>query len=229
MFLRRIAVLVALSGIAVLPLKAQLTFDSFPEGLYGAIGENGFTVSQEPAFFILEGSSSCSPPCPENGTPYLATQNGDIPVRVFSSDGFLFTIVSLDLAEQHVAVVPSCPEVTVTGFREEQSVASASFSLDGVNDGAGPLDDFQHLLLPSEFRGLTSVEFVCSNLRRYSLANLAVSPDVSEIPTLSPGGLVGLALLILSAGLLTLRQAKRRPLTLRSSGQSGCALLSLSS
>jgi hypothetical protein len=187
-------------------LKAEVTFDGFSEGLYASIDESGFRVAQLPAFFILEGARSCFPPCVDNGTPYLATQNGLAPVRVEPSKPLPFVLSSFDLGEQHIDR-PFCPEVVVTGFQGALIVASANVELDGINDAGGPLDDFQHVVLPAEFRGLTSVEFACTTFRRYSLDRLELSyDDPAIIPALSATGACALSLLLMLAAALALRR-----------------------
>jgi hypothetical protein len=76
---------------------------------------------------------------------------------------------------------------------------TASFTLDGVNDGSGPLSDFQLAVLPATFRDLTRVTFLGSfgaslNAAQFSLDNVE-SAAVPEPGTSAfvLAGLLGLA------------------------------------
>ena len=182
------------------PARAVTTlgFDEIAPGLHASIDSQGFSVAGDSGFFISDDQPTfCSPECPFNGTPYLLTQGGENPI-VLSSDT-AFDLFSFQYAEQHVGTFFHAASVEVTGTLATGGSVFASFTIDGVNDGSGPLDDFQYAILPESFRNLDSVSFLgadgaAPNADRFSLENLVVVP----VPEPSAALLVAGGLLVLS-------------------------------
>ena len=128
--------------------------------LFYTVVDSGFTVKAERApFFISTGSADdCIPECAEADSQYLRPQVGDEAISVFKNDAGLFNLHSFEYAETHVGgEYPA--QIHVTGHVWDGSVVTATFLFDGVNDGSGPLNDFQTAVLPDSFKNLTSIDF----------------------------------------------------------------------
>jgi hypothetical protein len=174
-------------GIGILSLgvnaaAAVITFDSIPASwgghLYNSISDSGFNViNSAQAFYISDGASFCIPQCPENGTHYLITQweIGRGAISVSANNGSSFDLTSFQYAEAYVGL-PYSPDVSVVGHLSDGGIVTASFVLDGINDGAGPLIDFQTAMLPTTFQNLTSVEFKAAYRQIISLDNIVATP-----------------------------------------------------
>jgi hypothetical protein len=98
---------------------------------------------------------------PDNGSVYLATRGGlqgqTSALTPSAADSAPFSLTSFDVAELVAADNPSQPyAVTITGVRSDGTEVTASVVLDRVNDLAGPLVDFQKVLLPASFSDLVS-------------------------------------------------------------------------
>ena len=107
---------------------------------------------------------------PDNGTAYIAEEQGVVgrPFTMASVDGRTFSLVVFDGAETFVNVVAAAAHenhylvastIVVTGITADGRTLSASFNLDGQNDGMGPNVDFQTFFLPPEWVNLTAVTF----------------------------------------------------------------------
>jgi hypothetical protein len=178
--------------------EASLTFDSFPGSWNGPVDnliDSGFVISgNSQAYWIADGPNFSMPEGPSNGTHYLMTQNGDVPISVSSVSGHPFNLYSFQYAEQN-ANNYYAPYVTVTGHLLGGNTVRTIFMLDGINDGAGSLVDFQTGILPDSFHNLISVDFVAPNYLRYSLDNISVDAIPTPIPAAAwmfGSGLVGL-------------------------------------
>jgi len=129
--------------------------------LFDSVTDSGFTVQATGApFFISSGSADdCTPQCAEKDSQYMATQTGHEAISVFKNDGGLFNLHSFEFSERHINHdFPA--QIHVTGHVWDGSVVTATFLFDGINDGSGPLKDFQTAVLPDSFRSLSSIEFV---------------------------------------------------------------------
>lgn len=87
------------------------------------------------------------------------------------TDGSLFGLVSVDLAE-YSTVVPDAVTVQFIGYYAGGGTITTSFTTDGIIDGTGPLADFQTFTFGSGWTGLTRVEVPGYG---WSLDNLVVS------------------------------------------------------
>ncbi|NVN90938.1 MAG: hypothetical protein HXX11_10080 [Desulfuromonadales bacterium] len=186
---------IAIAGMAEASLIA---FDSFPGSWNGPVDnliDSGFLISgNSQGYWIADGPNFCMPEGPGNGTHYLMTQNGDVPISVSSVSGHPFNLYSFQYAEQQINNYYA-PYVTVTGHLLGGNTVRATFLLDGINDGSGPLADFQTGILPDSFHNLISVDFVAPNYLRYSLDNISVDATPTPIPAavwLFASGLMGM-------------------------------------
>ena len=127
---------------------------------------------------------------PDNGTAYL--QAAFTQSLMFSStNGLLFGLVSVDLAE-YSTVVPDAVTVRFVGYRLDGTVVSTNLTTDGVIDGTGPIADFQTFSFGPEFSGLTRVE---TPTYGWSLDNLYLSiPEPGSGMLFLAGGALALAL-----------------------------------
>lgn len=161
------------SGLAALFLQGAIahavttiSFDRLPTSweagpLFDSVTDSGFTVKATGSpFFISSGSADdCTPQCAEKDSQYLATQNGNDAISVYKNDAGYFNLHSFEFSERHINhEFPT--QIHVTGHVWDGSVVTTTFLFDGINDGSGPLNDFQTAVLPDSFRSLTSIEFV---------------------------------------------------------------------
>jgi len=124
---------------------------------------------------------------PDNGTAYLrVSTNGRL--RFQFSSVALFDLVSFDLAEYDTNL-PGPVTVHVVGYAVQDQIAgTADLTTDGINDGTGPLADFQTFRFDDRFRNLYRVEITTA---RFSLDNLVIG----GVPEPSPGALLLLGVL----------------------------------
>lgn len=159
--------------------------------LFDSVTDSGFTVQATGSpFFISSGSADdCAPQCAEKDSQYMATQTGHEAISVYKNDAGLFNLHSFEYAERHIErEFPA--QIHVTGHVWDGSVVTATFLFDGINDGSGPLNDFQTAVLPDSFRSLTSIEFVSDTFSdRYGLDTIVtveldagiISPTACEL------------------------------------------------
>lgn len=108
------------------------------------------------------------PSRPHNGSPCLSMGLNQSGLKVQRPGGGLFHLLSLDLAEYSTSF-PQVRVINVQGTKADLSTVTASFTLDGLIDGSGPIKDFQSFVFPSSFRDLISASF---NSDYLSLDNL---------------------------------------------------------
>lgn len=199
---------VALSLLIFQPapaLAVNISFDSLPLSWNGLVNnqiDSGFVISGTSPYWIGSGANFCNPQCPENGTHYLLTQWEDtIKLKLVSSGPF--SAISFQYAEQYVGL-PYAPEINVVGHMLNGGITTASFFVDGINDGSGPLIDFQTALLPSSFNNLIYIEFSTPGTSHFSLDNIQVSaiPEPASYAFMI-AGILGISLLRRKADLGT--------------------------
>jgi len=170
-------------------ISSTITFEDFSTGLYNNGVEAGYVISTRFGYFIGRGTS-CYPECSENGTQYLLTQHGNDPITIKRANNKPFSLLSFDFAEQHINL-GYATQIDVIGTLKNGGTITATFVLDGINDGSGPLNDFQKGVLPESFKNLTSVDFVWTGspiTLRYSIDNIAVQtvPQSNILQFISP-------------------------------------------
>lgn len=185
------------SGLAALFLQGAvahaattISFDrlattSDTGSLFYSVTESGFIVEATGSpFFISSGSADdCTPQCAETDSQYMSTQRGDEAILVYKNDAGLFNLHSFQYAERHINL--EYPEqIHVTGHVWDGSTVTATFLFDGVNDGSGPLVDFQTAVLPDSFKNLASIEFISDTFsNRYGLdtiVTIELEPGVTS-------------------------------------------------
>jgi hypothetical protein len=163
-----------------------VTFDGQPPGSYtspvGSYSESGvvFTgVQGNGLAFVGAGLSGY----PDNGTGYLQLPGGAgltfsfTPLRAFD-------LISFDAAES-VAALPGPVSFRVVGYvsHGQGLTVTNAFTTDGINDGTGPLVDFQTFTLDSRFQNIYRVDILGSP---FSIDNVMIG----AVPEPSAGALV---------------------------------------
>lgn len=133
---------------------------------------------------------------PYDGSDYLDASLGDSLMFSFTN-GSLFGLVSVDLAEYSTLFSNEPAMVPFFGYRQDGSTVTNIFTTDGFIDGTGPGADFQTFYFKN-FTDLTRVEIPTFG---WSLDNLVVS-----IPEPSAG-----VLLLLSGVALGALKWRNRP------------------
>lgn len=210
-------VLVAASVSApALAAPTVLDMNLTPSDWSAGVTSQGFRMASTGGFTFIGNSSSCWPQCAHNGSNYVFS--GNAVIGVSSSLGATFDLNSFGAAESHVGF-PSlwASAIRVVGRYADGDTVSSEFALDGVNDGTGPLVDFQTFWLPSSFSGLMSVSFsaVDSNYRQFALDNIALNGSFQglsrsfAVTSVAEPGSVALtcAALMLAAAALRVRRS----------------------
>jgi hypothetical protein len=139
-----------------------------------------------PVGFVRVGSNPVSSR-PDDGSAYLqSTLAPAAPVMFNFTNGSLFGLLSVDLAE-YSTVVPNAVTVQFIGYHRDSSTVTTSFTTDGIIDGTGPMADFQTF----NFTGFTDLARVEIPTFGWSLDNLVVSvPEPPIGALLLVGGLL---------------------------------------
>jgi len=120
---------------------------------------------------------------PDNGTGYLCKPDGSLfGMRFESTNQFPssapFNLVSFDAAE----FVGPPTTLTVIGYKPMAGTVTNIFTLDGINDGTGSLQDFQTFYLDASFVNLARVDVLGGS---WAIDNWAIS----GVPEPSSGAL----------------------------------------
>jgi len=156
------------ASLEIIPITV-VSFDSLSVSEpFRSVSSEGLVFTSDPtstgttSIFIVN-TVGCGPPCPDSGTNYLLQNDfGDRQlhtVTMVENTGSPFSLLSFDAGERHIGHSHAA-RIEVFGTRSSGNIVFASFSLDGVNDGPGPLMDSQTFALPRTFRDLISVTFV---------------------------------------------------------------------
>jgi hypothetical protein len=124
---------------------------------------------------------------PDNSTAYLLVSSDvDLAFKVPDSPfGTLFGLVSLDLAESYTGL-PGPRTLTIIGYGGMGYAVTNTITTDGINDGTGPLQDFQTFTFGPEWAHIQQVDILNGG---FSLDNIVPSgiPEPSCAALLSLG------------------------------------------
>ena len=189
----------------------QIGFDGQLRGTFDPIGiylESGmrFWNPSGPNNLTLAGGGVSNRP--ENGTGYLqVTPGAKLGFGFYTFPGTPFILLSFDAAE-YVTNYPGPVSLLVVGYKGMGVTVTNVFTTDGVNDGTGPLNDFETLHLGPEFVGLYHVDVFSQNgsplTQGFSVDNVLIS----GVPEPSAGAL---ALLGAACAFGRSRIRRRRP------------------
>lgn len=127
---------------------------------------NNFTITTKA---LLENKTDFSSVYIGNGDHFHSLTNGGHYLRCLSADGgfsihhekgYLFQILSIDLAELASSYYEEPITIECVGFLEDGTQIRHSLTTDGINDEDGPKQDFQTFLLPSNFDRLMAFEIL---------------------------------------------------------------------
>lgn len=145
--------------------------------------------------------------CAYNGTQYIWNYGPD--VTVVSTAGALFSLTNFDASESFSfsGMTYTAPSIRVTGTLASGGTVSTTFTMDGIDDGEGPLNDFQTFTLPTTFVGLNKIVFtgVGGSIPYFGIDNIVLS-DGNAVPEPASLGLAGLALTLLAG--LSVRRSR---------------------
>lgn len=195
--MKKVLLLTALLALPVASQASVLTFDDLEPNSFGTITTEGFNVNSNGGGLDMVtpgGASLCSPECVYNGTNFLMGWLGGS-FTLSKSDGSAFSIFGFDGAETHTDRESSWAQsILLTGTKSDGSTVAESFALDFINDGEGPLNDFQTFSLSSSFTNLVSLQFEgIGGQEWFSVDNVQTSPvPESSSLLLMLLGLVGL-------------------------------------
>ena len=97
-----------------------------------------------------------------SGTTHIGFEQTKGPITMDRVNGGTFSLQSLDAAEFYAPARLDHPDanfVVLTGYQAGGGVVTTQLALDGIRDGIGGVNDFQHFVLPATFINLTSVVF----------------------------------------------------------------------
>ncbi len=104
-------------------------------------------------------------------------------------DDSLFSLFTVELGE-YSSSFRGNQTITFTGSRQGNTTVTQEFTIDGMMDGPGGMNDFQTFTFSSDFRDLTSVQVSGDT---FALDNLNTSPvPVPAAAWLFMSGLLGL-------------------------------------
>ena len=206
----RFIALAALLALANVAPAQVLDFEDVPPsaGTIPSVTTKGFTLTCLRYFYVSSGPDYCQPECPGGSGHYIIAQ-GTLPsgpLTLQQENGDAFSLVAFDYGETNIGSgYPA--QIRVDGQRVGGDSVSFTVTLDGINDGSGPLEDFQHASPPSAFTNLRSVTFSGmsgGSLDRfnYSLDNIQVSTQVgpTSVPNLGHTSRALLVLLLAGVG-----------------------------
>jgi hypothetical protein len=145
--------------------------------------ESGFFFSTPDRMAHSDGGLSHRP---DNGSAYLSFSSNQKPLTFRNTAGNLFSLLSMDLAE-YSTVFPTPKNITVTGYKADNSPVTTVVQIDGVIDGPGGVADFQTFTFGSEFSQLDRVE-VFPDI--YSLDNVRVLVEGAPTNSVPPRTIV---------------------------------------
>jgi hypothetical protein len=135
------------------------------------------------------------PSLPDNGTGYLAPGSAGALAFSFNTSPFhrFFGLVSFDAAEYDTSL-PGPVSLQVVGYGGQGLVVTNNIATDGINDGTGPLQDFETFHFGPQFANVYQIDIFGG---RFSIDNLVISgvpePSASALVVLGTVSAIGRA------------------------------------
>jgi hypothetical protein len=190
------AIAAAATLLAVLPAQATvLNYNAGDMRYTTSVSEQGYTTTNMAVNFwesAIASSYWCNPSCSDNGSNYFMSTAQHSGFTVTADSGKPFSLNSFDSAEAFSAFHQK-PTIVVTGYQVGGGTVTQSFATDGLNDGPGGVEDFQHFVL-SGFANLSSVNFASVGDNQYFAID-NVSVEASNVPEPASLALLGLGLM----------------------------------
>jgi hypothetical protein len=143
-----------------------VSFDSQPVAWHTSVfTDNGFDIDPtvmgaNPNYALTATWANFAPQGPDNGTIHLHSRDATTVFSITESTGKVFSLLNFDGAESHEGLPGLWAQaIQVTGLINGGGTVTASFSLDGIQDGFGGSADFESFVLPSTFSNLVEVQF----------------------------------------------------------------------
>jgi len=191
--------LVNMANAGLITFNEYNNFQWFDNGL--VIQNNGFDIKSTSLVNTkgaIASTSNCGPSCPDNGDFYLLGHGAGFEFTTVDNLGF--SLLSFDGAEAHNGAEGFfAKRIRVSAVTVGNVTVNQYFDLDWVNDGNGPLNDFQNFTLSNEFTNLKSVRFegVDGSNNFFSVDNISFS--TTDVPEPSTLAIFGLALMGLAS------------------------------
>ncbi|MFT4937392.1 MAG: hypothetical protein ACI88A_000406 [Paraglaciecola sp.] len=175
-----------------------------------SISSQGFDIASTGASLTtgaLATTSFCGPSCPDNGGLYLLGHGAGFTISAIN--GGTFSLLDFDAAEAHHGTSIHAPTIQVTGVLSDNTVVQGLFNVDNINDGDGPLIDFQNFITGALFTDVVSLNFegIGGNSNFFSLDNINFAAVTSAAVVSAPGS--ALLMFLALAGLLATRRTAR--------------------
>jgi hypothetical protein len=184
----------------ILPINVNATiinldeFTSF-QWVFSSVQTQGYDVSTSKpniTSVAILSSNDCTPSCPDNGGFSLWAYAG-ADIEITSTNGGTFSFSSFDGAETHAFIEALySKEIEAVGVTALGDIISESFALDWINDGNGPLNDFQNFHTTASFNNLVSLTFSGVGSSQFTIDNINI---VSTVPNPSILCLLGIGLI----------------------------------
>jgi hypothetical protein len=185
--------IITFDGLGNANRNGTLNYDgfTFTAGLlftYGNLNSSRYTVSKDASDYLMFQQAQGS-------------NNNYAPLNMSRIGGGVFALNGFDLSQFYTYAAIN-GSFSVVGHKQGGGTVSTLFTPDSINDGIGPLDDFESFSLVSAYDSLVSVDFIFdlgnTEWQYLVLDNIVVDESFSSVPEPSTLaifalGMIGLA------------------------------------
>jgi hypothetical protein len=194
-------------------MATVINFDEFSTfEWFGAssISSQGFDIASTGASLTtgaLSATNNCGPTCPDNGGIFLLGHGAGFTISAIN--GGTFSLLDFDAAEAHNGHTIHAPTIQVTGVLSDNTIVQSLFNVDNINDGDGPLIDFENFFTGTLFTNVVSLNFegIGGSANFFSLDNIHFAEVIATAEVSAPGS--ALLMFLAMAGLLATRRTTR--------------------